>query len=138
MSKELESLLEKQRQLFAALLALARKQRDALLADNISEEHLAALLADRGRLLQQSAAVDDRLRALAGEVSASDVPRIADIQALLREILELDAESTRLLQNRKSGIVEQMESMNRSAAALNKGYGDKKDGGQGRFVSRKG
>ncbi len=137
MNRELESLLEKQRQLFAALLALARKQRDALLAD-ISEEHLAALLADRGRLLQQSATVDDRLRALAGEVAAYDEPRIAGLQALLREILELDAESARLLQNRKSGIVEQMEAMNRSAAALNKGYGDKKDGGQGRFVSRKG
>lgn len=137
MNKELESLLERQRQLFAALLALVRKQRDAIRAD-ISEEHLAALLADRGRLLQQSSTVDDRLRVLAKEVTPDTEPRIAELQGMLREILELDAESGLMLQNRKDGIVEQMELMNRSAAALNKGYGDNKDGGQGRFVSRKG
>lgn len=137
MNRELESLLEKQRQLFAALLALARKQRDAIRVD-ISEEHLAALLADRGRLLQQSAAVDDRLRVLANEVTLDNEPLIADMQKMLQEIIALDAESGHLLQNRKGGIVEQLEAMNRSAAALNKGYGDKKDGGQGRFISRKG
>lgn len=137
MDRELGSLLEKQRQLFAALLALARKQRDAIRAD-ISEEHLAALLTDRGRLLQQSAAVDDRLRALANKVTSENEPLIADMQQMLQEILALDAESGHLLQNRKGCIVEQLEAMNRSAAALNKGYGDKKDGGQGRFISRKG
>lgn len=137
MNRELDSLLEKQRQLFAALLALARKQRDAVRAD-IPEEHLAALLSDRGRLLQQSAAVDDRLRAMATEAGPECEPRIADLQAMLREILDLDAESSRMLQDRKGGIVDQMETMNRSAAALTKGYGDTKDGGQGRFISRKG
>lgn len=136
MDRELESLLEKQRRLFAALLALARKQCNAIRAE-IPEEHLAALLADRGRLLQQSAAVDDRLRALAESITPESEPRIAELREMLREILELDAESGRLLQNRKGGIADQLEAMNRSAAAL-KGYGDKKDGGQGRFVSRKG
>ena len=136
MNRELDSLLEKQRQLFAALLALARKQRDAIRAE-IPEEQLAALLADRDRLLQQSAAVDIRLRALAEEAAPDNGPLIADLQKMLQEILELDAESGRLLQDRKGGIVDQMEAMNRSVTAL-KGYGDKKDGGQGRFVSRKG
>ncbi len=137
MNRELGSLLEKQRQLFAALLALARQQRDAILMD-MPEENLAALLAERGRLLQQSAKVDDSLRRVSGEAGTDSEPRIAELQAMLREILELDAESGRLLQGRQNGIVEQMESMNRSAAALKKGYGDQQDGGQGRFVSRKG
>ena len=136
MNRELKSLLEKQRQLFAALLALARKQRDAIRAET-PEEMLAALLADRGRLLQQTSAVDDRLRGLSHGMTPEIEARFAELQEMLREILALDAESDGLLQNRKGGIVDQLEAMNRSATAL-KGYGDKKDGGQGRFVSRKG
>ncbi len=137
MNRELELLLDEQRQLFLALLTLARRQRDAIRAD-MPEENLAALLEERGRVLQQSAQVDDSLRGLAGEAGPDSESRIAELQSILREILALDAESGQLLQGRRSGIVEQMESMNRSAAALKKGYGEQKDGGHGRFVSRKG
>ncbi len=136
MGNTLETLLEKQQRHFAALLALARKQLELLRAGG-GDEALAAILADRGRLLQQVAAVDEELRAHSGDLAAADEERIRQLQELLEQVMAADAESMGLLERSKGNVVGEMESMQRGLAAL-KGYGGRKGSGPGRFISRKG
>lgn len=130
-----EGAAQKQQALLDSLLALARRQLEMVKA-NADEDALAMLLRDRSALMKTIQAGDADLRKFAEEAKREDHPAVEKLQTTVAEILALDGETGRLLQDRKSGVFVEIRNLSKGSTAL-KGYGGK-GSGPARFINKKG
>ena len=130
MENEIDLLIGDQYKTYELLLEQSRELL-ALIEKDAGEGELEALLKGRQETIRRMESGDEKIKKAKGKPGPKEMEKIGEI---IKKILELDRESSRLLEQSKSGVAEKITEIMSNIAVV-KGYGPDSGPGSGKFIS---
>lgn len=113
------------------LLLTQSRQLLALIEKDVDEGELEALLNGRQETIRLMESADGKIKKAKGKPDPKEIEKIGKT---IEKIMELDRESSRLLERSKSGVAEKITEIMSNIAVV-KGYGPDSGPGSGKFIS---